>query len=94
MKEIRWDPAKNENLKTERKVSFDEITVCIRNQRVLTVIQNPSKKYQDQMVLIAQLKRCIYYAPFVEDQESIFLKTIIPSRKFTKKYIIHREGSK
>jgi hypothetical protein len=29
----------------------------------------------------------VYYVPFIEDNEKIFLKTIIPSRKYTKKYL-------
>ena len=29
----------------------------------------------------------VYLAPFVEDEQTIFLKTIIPSRKATKRYL-------
>lgn len=87
MKELCWDPKKNEWLKAERNVSFNEIVACIRNNQVLAIIQNPSKKYQGQQVLVIQLNHYIYYVPFVEDTENIFLKTIIPSRKLTKKYL-------
>ena len=29
----------------------------------------------------------VYLVPFVEDDETVFLKTIIPSRKATKQYL-------
>jgi hypothetical protein len=29
----------------------------------------------------------VYLVPFIESEEEVFLKTIIPSRKATKKYI-------
>ena len=87
MKEIHWDPVKNEKLKTERSVSFDEITACIKNKKILAIIQNPSPKYQDQFVFVVELNRYIYYVPFIRIGEDIFLKTIIPSRKLTKRYL-------
>ena len=29
----------------------------------------------------------VYLVPFVEDEQTVFLKTIIPSRKATKQYL-------
>jgi len=36
--------------------------------------------------MIVLLNDYIYYIPFVQDDEKIFLKTIVPSRKLNKKY--------
>ena len=32
----------------------------------------------------------MYLVPFVEDEHAVFLKTIIPSRKATKRYLVRR----
>ena len=86
-KRIQWDLAKNIKLKQERGISFDEVLVCVENQRILDVRNHPSKKYEHQMVLIIEVNGYIYYVPYVEDENGIFLKTIIPSRQLTKKYL-------
>ena len=90
MGNIYWDPAKNQKLKTERDISFEEILVCIENQQVLAIIQNPSKKYKNQRIFVVELNNYVYYVPFVKAGDDLFLKTIIPSRKLTKEYL--RQG--
>jgi len=86
MENIRWDAEKNKKLKTERGISFEEIVVCIENRQVLAIIENPGKKRTEQMVFVVELNNYVYYVPFVKDEDDIFLKTIIPSRRLTKKY--------
>ena len=86
MGNIRWDITKNEWLKIERGVSFEEVMACIENEQVLAIIENPSHKYERQRVFVVSIKNYIYYVPFVEDNEGVFLKTIIPSRKLRKQY--------
>lgn len=86
MGKIYWDLAKNQKLKTERGVSFEEILVCIENHRVLAIIQNPGKKYKHQMLFVIELNNYVCYVPFIEEGDGIFFKTIIPSRKLTKEY--------
>ena len=46
-----------------------------------------SEKYPNQRMFIVNINEYAYLVPFVESQEEIFLKTVIPSRKATKKYI-------
>jgi uncharacterized DUF497 family protein len=87
MGNIYWDPTKNQRLKTERGISFEEILVCIENQQVLAIIENPSKKYKNQRVFVMELSNYVYYVPFVKTGEDLFLKTIIPSRKLTREYL-------
>ncbi|MFH1846652.1 MAG: toxin [Candidatus Omnitrophota bacterium] len=91
MKRIQWDPEKNAKLKEDRGICFDEILACIGSKRVLDIKKNPSEKYEHQMTFIVELNRYIYSVPFVEDENGIFLKTIIPSRKLTKEYLKEKE---
>jgi hypothetical protein len=54
----------------------------------LDIIEHPDKtKYPNQKIFIVQVEEYIYLVPFVEDEQIIFLKTIIPSRKMTRKYL-------
>lgn len=39
------------------------------------------------MISVVLVKDYVYLVPYVESENEIFLKTIIPSRKATKKYI-------
>lgn len=84
-----WDKKKNEFLKTQRDVAFEDITQALDDGRELDRFDHPNKKrYPNQKVLIVNIENYAYIVPFVEDEEKIFLKTIIPSRKMTKKYLI------
>ena len=89
MGNIGWDLEKNKKLVVERGVSFEKVVVCIKNSQVLAIIENPNKKYKEQMVFIIELNNYVYYVPFIQEKEggNIFLKTIIPSRKLTKEYL-------
>lgn len=87
MKFIDWDKTKNEKLLQERGISFEDIVVLIQEGKVLEVIDHPNqKRYPNQKIFIVMLDNYAYVVPFVEDEEKFFLKTIIPSRKMTKKY--------
>ena len=82
-----WDKEKNEKLKKERNVSFEEVVLAIDNNNLLDTIKNPSSNFPDQMAVVVRIKNYIYYVPFVKNDNGYFLKTIIPSRKVLKKYI-------
>ena len=88
MKYFDWDRDKNEVLKENREISFDEVVDAYESGNVLDVIKNPSKKHSEQRVLVVNIRNYIYLVPFVENNEKYFLKTIFPSRKMTKKYLI------
>ncbi|MBN2016843.1 MAG: BrnT family toxin [Candidatus Cloacimonetes bacterium] len=88
MKYFSWNEKKNEQLKAERKISFEEIVVQIENDKILDIVEHPNReKYPDQKVMIIECNRYAYLVPYVEKEEEIFLKTIIPSRKATKLYL-------
>ncbi len=87
MKFFEWNEEKNAKLKKERGISFDQVASKINDKKELGVIKNPSKNFPDQKVYVVEINEYIYYVPFVENEGRIFLKTIIPSRKATKKYL-------
>ena len=88
MKSYVWNNEKNKLLQNERGISFEDIVDAISNGDLLDSIKNPSsKKYSSQSVFIVNLKEYVYCVPYVEDETSIFLKTIFPSRKMRKRYL-------
>jgi len=93
MKYVDWDNKKNGQLKEEREISFEDILIAIEEGRLLDIVEHPNKnRYLNQKIFIVVINNYAYLVPFVEDEEKIFLKTIIPSRKATKQYIIERRG--
>ena len=90
MKYIDWNIKKNEKLKFERDIGFEDIVLAIDNDCILDIIQYKNiKKYPNQKILIVKINNYAFLIPFIEDEDKIFLKTIIPSRQATKKYIIN-----
>ena len=88
MKMIDWNTEKNERLKKERNISFETISEKIISKDIIDIIKHPNHaKYPNQKVFIIEVNDYIYYVPFIEDEDKIFLKTIIPSRKATNKYL-------
>ena len=88
MKYFSWNDEKNEQLKRDRNISFEEVVFYIDQGGLLDVIEHPDKtRYGNQRMFIVSIEHYAYLIPFVEDEDGVFLKTIIPSRKATKKYI-------
>ncbi|HMS01254.1 MAG TPA: BrnT family toxin [Anaerolineales bacterium] len=88
MKYFSWNAEKNETLKTERGLSFEEIVFYIDSGFLLDVLEHPNQdKYKGQKIFVVQMEEYVYLVPFVESDNEIFLKTIIPSRKATRKYL-------
>jgi len=82
-----WDVEKNDRLKRERGVSFEEAAFSIQMGKVLAIIRNRQERYRDQMLAVIEINDYAYVVPYVVKDEKIFLKTIFPSRKYTKKYL-------
>jgi len=88
MKYFIWNSDKNEHLKRERDISFEQIVIQIEEGKLHDILEHPNQqKYEDQQIFVVELNEYIHLVPFVEDEEYVFLKTIIPSRKATKKYL-------
>jgi len=87
MKLIRWNEEKNQLLIIQRKLSFEMVLDRLERQEVLARRSHPDKKrYPHQFMFIVELEGYICYVPFVENDDEIFLKTIIPSRKLEKEF--------
>ena len=85
---IEWSEEKNELLKKARGVSFEKVATIIESGTILDDIKHPNqKKYPNQKMYILEIDQHVFIVPFVEDDEKIFLKTIIPGRKYTKMYL-------
>ena len=88
MEYYKWDHEKNEKLKLERGVGFEQIILHIERGDLIDVIEHPNQyKYPNQQMLVVKIKGYAYLVPFVEDERGRFLKTIIPSRKAIRKYL-------
>jgi len=91
VKYLDWNLTKNEILKAERGVSFEGVIEAIIEGYLLDVLEHPNQaKYDRQRIFIVLIEDYVYLVPFVEDELKIFLKTIIPSRKATKHYLINK----
>ena len=85
---INWNKEKNEWLKQNRNICFDDILFYIDNDLVIDDIEHPNKvKFSNQKIMVIDINEYIYLVPYVESKNEIFLKTIIPSRKATKSYL-------
>lgn len=78
MKKIRWDVAKNTELKKNRGVSFEEII----QTSLVAVKEHPKRRHQS--ILLFEHCDYLWVVPYVEEKGGIFLKTLFPSRKYTK----------
>ncbi|MBK9238588.1 MAG: toxin [Rhodoferax sp.] len=88
MKPFRWSAEKNESLKLSRGVSFESIVVAVESDGLLDIVEHPNvTKYPNQRVLVVSFDGYVYLAPFVEEADYFFLKTVIPSRKATRDYL-------
>jgi uncharacterized DUF497 family protein len=87
MKPIAWNPDKNELLKTQRGISFEDVVCHMQAGDILDTFDHPSQeRYPGQQVHAIAIEGYVYLVPFVESEDEVFLKTIIPSRKAMKRY--------
>jgi uncharacterized DUF497 family protein len=84
VKFLNWNPNKNEKLKRERGISFEEIAHLIESDQILGIEENPGRSNQKMYIL--EIDNYAVIVPYVEKEDEIFLKTAFPSRKYTKRY--------
>ena len=88
MKVFRWDNEKNEWLKENSGVSFEQVVILMERGDILETIEHPNQnKYPGQKIATLKVDDYANLVPYVQESEGIFLKTIIPSRKATNKYV-------
>lgn len=94
-KPFRWDDAKNARLKAERNISFEEILRAMEQDGLLDLYEHPNPgRYPGQRVLVVAIRGYAYVVPFVDEVDCLFLKTIVPSRRATRRYIYARQDQK
>ena len=90
-KVFNWNPDKNQLLIFNRGISFERIVFEISCGNELAVLEHPNQdKYPGQRISMVQVDDYVYAVSFIETDEEIFLKTIIPSRKATRKHRIYK----
>jgi len=83
-----WNPQKNDWLKRERNISFEQIVYHLLQGDVWKTAEHPNQKdYPGQKIYFVIIEDYIYLVPYVSEESYYFLKTIIPSRKATKIYL-------
>jgi len=88
MKCYDWNDEKNGLLKKERGVSFEEVILAVEQSRLLAILEHPNQQqYPLQQIYIVEINDYALIVPFVETEDGVFLKTIIPSRKMSKLYL-------
>ena len=88
-----WNPEKNEWLKKERHISFEQIIFHLSQGDVWMIADHPNQqKYPGQRIYFVLVEGYMYLVPHIVEQDYIFLKTIIPSRKATRDYRKEQEG--
>ena len=88
VKPVRWSADKSLSLKAERGVSFEEVLSAISQGGLLRGMDHPNRaKYGHQKMLVVRIRDYAYLVPYVENEEEIFLKSIMPSRKATRDFL-------
>lgn len=88
MKCINWNPDKNRKLIEERGISFEDIVFALQSGFLLDDLKHPNEeRYSHQRVFVVSIDDYAYLVPYVETENEVFLKTVVPSRKLTKQYL-------
>ena len=88
MKPLTWNPEKNKLLREQRDVSFEDVVYHMMAGGILDTFEHPNQqRYPGQFIHVVEIEGFAYLVPFVEREDEVFLKTIIPSRKATKMYM-------
>lgn len=84
-----FSPEKNQLLIKECGISFEDVVSALDNNKLLdTIAHHNLTKYPNQEIYIVNINGYVYLVPFVrKNEQTVFLKTIFPSRKLTKEYL-------
>lgn len=88
MKTYNWNPDKNQHLIETRGASFENVVFHLQNGGFLDDMKHPNATdYPLQRMFVVNMNNYAYLVPYIETDDEVFLKTIIPSRKATKHYL-------
>ena len=86
-KTLLWSTDKNERLRRERHIGFEDVQAAVKKGKLLADLPHPNPaRFPAQRVLIVEVHDEPYVVPYVEDEHAMFLKTIYPSRKARRIY--------
>jgi hypothetical protein len=82
----KWNPDKNKFLYEVRGITFEMIVQAISDGYGVSDVPHWNvEKYPNQRIITVMINGYAHLVPYVRDGEDYFLKTIIPSRKESKK---------
>jgi hypothetical protein len=85
-RDYAFDPQKNAWLIRERGISFEQIIALIESSKLLQVLQHPNaERYPNQLIYEVDVDGYVHVVPVVMEGRILFLKTVYPSRKATRK---------
>jgi len=88
MKQINWNAEKNQLLMSERGISFEDVLFALQSGKLLDdLVHQNNNKYPNQRMFVVEVDEYAWLVPYVENEDEIFLKSVIPSRKATKHYL-------
>ena len=74
-------------LKASRDICFEDVVFYIERGDILDDYLHPNQQaYPGQRIMVIGVTNYAYLVPYIENEEELFLKTIIPSRKATQRY--------
>lgn len=88
MKQFDWNAKKNQLLMEKRGISFEDVLFAIQFGKLLDDgAHRNASNYPHQRMMVVDIDNYAWLVPYVEDEHTIFLKTVIPSRKATKQFL-------
>jgi len=85
---FEWTDEKEQQLKKDRGLSFEDVVFHIQNGDILDITDHPNRtKYPNQKIMFLKMEDYVFMVLYVKEQKKFVLKTIIPSRKATNKYL-------
>jgi|GEM_PF-2722567 len=84
MRLLGWKAEKNEKLKAERGLSFEQIEEAIANGALVSVLKN--EKHPNQVVLVIEIEGYMIAVPTLVKPDVFFFMTAYRSRELTKRF--------
>ena len=88
-KKFSFSVEKDLKVTAERRIGFHDIINAIMADKVIAFTPHPNQTaYPNQNIIYVDVEKEVYVVPCVqEDENTIFLKTLFPSRKARKLYL-------
>lgn len=91
---FQWSEEKNRQLLEQRGVSFTDVVSSVTQRGEIDLYDHPNQgRYPGQKVFVVEIRDYLYVVPYVKQEDgSLFLKTVIPSRRAMRTYGRRRES--